>query len=117
MYNDNNNFNQQPFQGGQGPQGPVDPAKGLAIASMVCGIVGLVLAWFSGTGLIPSVVGLILGIMSGNKSAAVGLPRNGMAKAGLVCSIISCALSALMLVCVICACTAFASVPGSFYYY
>ena len=108
-----NNFNQQPNYGG--PVGPEDPGKGLAIAAMVCGIAGLVLAWFNGTGLIPSVVGLILAIMSGNRSQAVGLKRSGMATAGLVCSIISLALSAIVLVCWICACTAVVSTP--YYYY
>lgn len=109
-----NNFNQPPYGG---PVGPQDPGKGLAIASMVCGIAGLVLAWFSGTGLVPGIVGLILAIMSGNKSQAVGLKRSGMATAGLVCSIISLALSAIMLVCFICTCTALASTPSYYYYY
>ena len=82
----------------QPPQGPYDPGRGLGIGSLVCGIIGLVLTWVYGIGLVPSIVGLILGVISGNKSAEAGLPRGGMATAGFVLSIISLALSALVFI-------------------
>lgn len=120
--NYNPQYNQQPYYGG--PQGPEDPGKGLAIAAMICGIAGLALTWFWGVGLVPSIVGLVLSIISGNKSGSVGLPRSGMATAGLICSAISCGLSALILISCIsciacnggCALCTYSFSPPSYYY-
>lgn len=63
--------------------------KGMAIASMVCGIVSIVLICCTYYISIPcAIVGLVLGIMSNKKYG-----KNGMAIAGIVCSIITIALS------------------------
>lgn len=78
------------------------PGKGAAIASMVLGIVGVVL-WFFGYGAILSVILGIVGlILAGNakKAGFVG----GIATAGTVLSIISLVGGAIFLVaCVACA--------------
>jgi len=84
------------------------PGKSKAIASMVCGIVGLVfcvfLSWtgpFAFIGLICSLVGLILGVKA-KKEIPEGAPT-GAATAGIVCSTIALALGAVVLVvCTIC---------------
>lgn len=77
---------------------PVDSqpegGKGLAIASMVLGIVSIIMLcctyWIS----IPcAIVGLVLGIVNNKKNG-----KNGMATAGIVCSIISIVLAVLLIV-------------------
>jgi len=75
-----------------GPQ----PGHGLAVASMVLGIVALV--GIVTYGWVLAIVGIILAIIAKNKGY-----RGGMATAGLVCSIISLSLGLLLFV----ACTAF----------
>jgi len=77
---------------------PANPGKGLSIAGLVLGIVGLALvcAWYIG---IPcAVVGLILSILGKKKSKAAGAPT-GMATAGMVLSII--ALAVLIVVAIL----------------
>lgn len=66
--------------------------KGLAIASMVLGILSIVLSctWF---GLIAGIVGLILAIVY-NK----GNGTCGMSKAGLICSIIGIILFVVIII-------------------
>ena len=61
----------------------VNQSKGMAIASMVLGIVGLVLSCLV-IGIIPCVIGLILGIVVLVKQKA----GQGMAIAGIVTSLI-----------------------------
>jgi hypothetical protein len=66
-----------------------DPGKGLNIASMVLGIISLVLMfWAGGIGVIPAIIGLVLGVVGKDKSREVGAPT-GMATAGIVCSIVA----------------------------
>lgn len=68
--------------------------KGMAIASMVCGIVSIVLVCCSYYISIPcAIVGLVLGIMSNKKFG-----KNGMATAGIVCSIVTIALSVIVII-------------------
>lgn len=75
--NYNQNYNQMPAQQG---------GSGLAIASMVLGIVALVLSCCIYFVSIPcALIGLILGAVALSKKT----PGKGMAIAGLVCSIIS----------------------------
>ena len=59
-----NDYTQQPYQQGYNgyQQGPV-PGKGLGIASLVLGIVGMVTFWFFGLGAVFGLVGLVLGIV------------------------------------------------------
>jgi hypothetical protein len=78
-YNPNPNYNQVPTQNNGG-------GSGLAIASMVLGIVALVLSCCFYYISIPcAIVGVILGAVALSKKTA----GKGMAIAGLVCSIIS----------------------------
>ena len=70
-------------------------SSGLSIASMVCGIVGLVLSCcVPYLPLILGIVGLVLGAISLRKRAG----GKGMAIAGIVCSIITLIPAILMLV-------------------
>ncbi len=123
------NFGQQPYYGGsQIPQGPIDPGKGLATASLVCGIVGLFLNFLSLfffvaplllyigiAAIIPDVIAIILAVISGNKSASVGLKRNGMSLAGLICGIVSAAFSIISLGCIVCLCSTFLQYNTTYY--
>ena len=88
----NDNFqqpmNQQPPMPPQPPLQP-RPSNGMAIASMVLGIVSLV---FPFLGIATAVVGLILGALAMKTLKASGAPT-GMAVAGIVCSIIALAIS------------------------
>lgn len=67
--------------------------RGLAIASMVLGILGLVLACLS-IGLFPAIIGLILGIIS----LATHRGGHGMAIAGVVTSSIAVAIAVIILI-------------------
>ena len=81
------------------------PGRGNAVASLVLGIIALVVAWFGWGAIIAivlSIIGIILGI-NGRKQLTPEQGR-GMATAGMVCSIIALVLSAIVFVsCVICA--------------
>jgi len=77
-------------------QQPV-PGKGLGIASMVLGIISLVLfcVWYLA---FPcAIVGVILGCIAKSHAKQAGM-KNGMAVAGIICSAIAIGLSVLFLV-------------------
>ena len=82
---------------GYGPPPGSYPGKGMSIAGMVLGIVGLVFTFF-GLGLfigIPaSIVGLVLSIIGRNKAMMVGAPM-GMATAGFITSIVALGISVI----------------------
>lgn len=85
-----NNQNVQPVQ----PQG----SNGLAVASMVLGIVSIIFAFlFVWVGLLAGIVGIVLAVMSRKNPA-----KKGMGTAGLVCSIIGVAISGIMIACALC---------------
>lgn len=88
----NNEFNQQPVnEVNQQPGG-----KGLAIASMVCGILGIVFcACYSAIGIILGIVAVALAVVSKNKNNGV---MQGMAKAGLVCGIIAIVINVISII-------------------
>lgn len=67
------------YQSGNGNSG----YRGLAIASLVSGIIGLIFCCI-GIGIIPSIIGLILSILSLRKQNT----NNSMAVAGLITSLI-----------------------------
>lgn len=95
---------QQPYQ--QPPMGgpaPEDPGKGMGIASLVLGIAGLCTGWGYGVGCILGIIGIVLAVMSGNKSKEVGLKQSSLAIAGLVLSIIAVVLGAGCLICTVAA--------------
>lgn len=70
---------------------PPKPGNGLAVAGMVLGIVALVLFCIWWLSLPCSIVGLILSGLGLKRSRETGT-GGGMAKAGLICSIIALAL-------------------------
>lgn len=71
------------------------PGKGLGIAGMVLGIVALVFLCINAdVSLVCAIVGLILSIVGMSKAKKAGV-KNGMAVAGLVCSIVALALTIL----------------------
>lgn len=67
-------------------------SNGLGIASMVLGIIGLLLSCLV-IGIVPAIVGLILGIIAICQSSKV----NGSAVAGVVCAIIAMIFCSLMI--------------------
>ena len=74
-----------------------NPGKGLSIAGMVLGIVGLVFTFlFPPIGLICAIVGIVLAIQ-GKKRTPAGMP-DGMAKAGIITSMIALGIAALVAV-------------------
>ena len=78
-------------------------SKGMAVASLVLGIISVVIAAFFGPlawlGIVLGVVGLVLAVLAKKKG------KSGMATAGLVLSIIGLALSAIIFIaCTACAC-------------
>lgn len=64
---------------------PMQQKNGMAIASLVLGIVAFVLSCFPIVGLVGGVVGLVLGIM-GLKNAGPSANGKGMAIAGIILS-------------------------------
>ena len=91
-----------------------NPAKNKGIASLVLGILSLVVVWFGyGTliALVLSIIGIVLGV-GARKELAPDQGR-GLATAGMICSIIGLVLSTLCLIaCVLCV-GAFASTIGA----
>ena len=90
------------------PVAPPDdsvPGKGLGIPSMILGILALffVLLWFSGESgfvvcsLLFSIASIVLGAIAKSKANAAG-KSNGMANAGVVCSIVTLAIFTFFLV-------------------
>ena len=70
------------------PQQNGDGGQGMAIASMILGIVSIVLccAWY--ISLICAVAGIVLGVLHNKKGA-----KSGMDTAGIVCSVIGIVLT------------------------
>lgn len=90
----NNNYQQpyqQPYQAPQQPQ----PSAGLGIASMVTGILSLVLSCC--VPYVPFILAL-LAVIFGGVSLGKKMGGKGMAIAGLVCGIISLAPAVIVLI-------------------
>lgn len=83
----------QPVQGFPGGAAAAPHNDGLAVASMVCGIVGLIFCPF-----IVSVAGIIMGAISHGRITRSGgaLQGSGMAKAGIILGIVSIVLWAIV---------------------
>ena len=77
-------------------------SKGKAIASLICGIVSVVLAWF-GYGAIAGLAAGIVAIVLGVGVRKLNDENKNLAMEGLVTGIIGVVLSGILLVCVICA--------------
>jgi len=104
---------QQPQYQYQQPQKPND-GKGLSIAALVLGIVGVVFCWVGGLNIVVlalCILGIIFGSMGRKKSIEVYGKASGMATAGLVLGIIGTAFAALGVVACV-ACTGCFSCPG-----
>lgn len=80
-------FNSAP-QDGPGYPSAIRPKDGFATASMVLGIVGVVLS-FCVIGIIPAIIGLILGIISKVRIRRDNLSGGGMALAGIILSAVA----------------------------
>lgn len=89
QYNQPNNYNNYNNYAPNQYQQPQDNSRGLAIASLVLGIVSLFCC-----GSVCSIVGIVLGILSRSKKST----DNGMATAGIVLSIIGLVLWAIVIV-------------------
>ena len=79
------------------------PGKGMSVAAMVLGILGMVIGWIPGLnwlGLPCAIVALVLGIIGRKKAKEVGAPTC-MATAGVVLGIISLTVVVLAILCVI----------------
>lgn len=90
---------------------PASSGKGMAIASMVLGIVSIPGICFWIVGLPCAIVGLILGILYNKKNE-----HSPMATAGIVCSIITIALLVLVLILYIVGAVSLSSLGYSYYY-
>lgn len=76
---------------------PVVPGKGMGIAGMVLGIIGLVFMCVFYIGIPCAIVGVILSGLASSKAKKAGL-KNGMATAGIVCSCIALGFNILWIV-------------------
>lgn len=90
---------------------PASSGKGMAIASMVLGIISIPAICFWIVGLPCAIVGLILGILYNKKNE-----HSPMATAGIVCSIIAIALLVLVLILCIVGAVSLSSLEYSYYY-
>ncbi|OLR90482.1 DUF4190 domain-containing protein [Actinokineospora bangkokensis] len=82
-------FPQAPYQG-VAPQQQYQ--NGIGTGGFVCGLLGLILFWFSFVGIILAIIGIALsgvGISKANKGQA---NNKGLAIAGLVCGVVGLAL-------------------------
>ena len=85
--------------------------KSLGIASLVCGIVGIVLSFFGITALVSlalGIVALVLGVKARKDEAA-----KGMGTAGLVLGIITVVFGGIGTICWICATCIYNSTVGA----
>ena len=90
---------------------PASSGKGMAIASMVLGIISIPAICFWIVGLPCAIVGLILGILYNKKNE-----HSPMATAGIVCSIITIALLVLVLILCIVGAVSLSFLEYSYYY-
>ncbi len=95
-----------PPQYGQAPAAEQDPADGMALGSVIAGVLGLIGSWIPFVRyftLVCSIVAILLGAIARKKEKALNLPT-GKATAGLVLGIIGVVLTVLVIVaCVACA--------------
>jgi len=94
-YQNNNyqdNTSNMPYMEPVLENGRADKANGMQIASLVLGIVGIIMCCCNGIGIIPSIIGIVLSVLGGKNG------KHGIGTAGLVCSIIGLILSAAIFV-------------------
>lgn len=104
---DNQNFNNNQQPGGY-PTAPVDSGKGISVAALVLGILGIIGAWIPVvcyvTGIL-AILGLIFGAIGRKKSVAATGKASGLATAGFVLGIIGTAFAVIGIICAV-ACAA-----------
>ena len=71
------------------------PGKGMGIASMVLGIISLLLFCTGWLAIICAIIGTVLGGVSLKKAKNAGV-KNGIATAGLVCSLVALGLAVVI---------------------
>ena len=92
---------------------PVDDGKGISIAALVLGVLGIVggfipvVTYFTA---VCAILGLVFGAVGRKKSIAATGKASGLATAGLVLGIIGTAFAALGLICTVLCVSAIASV-------
>ncbi len=79
-----------------------NPGGGLAVGSLVMGVVGLLTGSIFGLGCILGIIGVVLAVKSGNASEAAGVKKSGLATAGLILGILSIVFGAGCLLCTVC---------------
>jgi hypothetical protein len=77
------------------PYVPVPTSSGYGVTAMVTGILGVLLFWFPGVGVILAVLGIIFGAI-GVQPGRLGSAGRGMAIAGLVLGIVGTLLFLLL---------------------
>lgn len=106
--NPNQGFQNPNYMPPQPPMGPVNDGKGISIAALVCGILGIVgsfIPFVSYFTTVLAILGLIFGIMGRKKSTLAYGKASGLATAGLVLGAIGVGFAVLGLLCTI-VCTA-----------
>ena len=93
-------------------------SKGISIAALVCGVVGIVGLFVSNKpvvaiiALVVAIAGIVLGAIGMKKAKANGESK-GLAVAGLVCGIVGTALALIGVICAVCVvCAAKAVIDG-----
>ena len=73
------------------------PKNGLGLASLILGVVGLLACWLLGIGLLPGLVGLVLGIVALRRVRRGIATNRGVAITGVVLSVLAVIASAVFL--------------------
>ena len=100
---DNQNFNNSQHPN-ETPSAPVNSGKGLSIAALVLGILGIVgawipvITWFTG---VMAILGLIFGALGRKKSVAATGKASGLATAGFVLGIIGTSFALMGIICTV----------------
>jgi hypothetical protein len=94
-----------------------NPDNNMAIAALVCGILGIIGSFIPVVCYFTTVLA-ILGVVFGVKAKKTALPgQTGMATAGLVLGIIGVAFAAVGVICSICALAAIGTIANSALYF
>ncbi len=96
--------------------------KGMSVAALVCGILGIVFCWVPVAGwvvLVLSILGIVFGANGMKKAKAAGQSQ-GLAIAGMVCGIVGAVFSLIGAICTTCslciACSGASSLSSLAYY-
>lgn len=90
-------------------------AKGMSIAAMVCGIIGVIFSFVPIVCFVAfpcAIAGIILAALAMKRIGTGTEGSKGMAIAGLVCGIVGCCFGIPSLICHICLCQAGAAVSA-----